>query len=105
MLGDVLRDQGAVSPIHGVIESDICEQTAGVLKTLSPKEEKVIRMRFGIGFERGHTLAEIGREFGFTRERVRQIQVKAVAKLRIPSARSGCVRWSRQWTLTLDKMS
>ena len=84
VLGDVLRDQGAVSPIHGVIESDICEQTAGVLKTLSPKEEKVIRMRFGIGFERGHTLAEIGREFGVTRERAHQIEVKALAKLRDP---------------------
>ena len=84
VLGDVLRDQGALSPIHGAIESDICEQTAGVLKTLSPKEEKVIRMRFGIGFDRGHTLAEIGREFGFTKERARQIEGEAVAKLRDP---------------------
>ena len=84
VLGDVLRDQGALSPIHGAIESDICEQTAGVLKTLSPKEEKVIRMRFGIGFDRGHTLAEIGREFGVTRERIRQIEAKTMGKLRDP---------------------
>ena len=84
VLGDLLRDQGARSLIHGAIESDICEQTAGVLNTLSPKEEKVIRMRFGIDFDRGHTLEEVGREFGFTRERARQIEVKALAKLREP---------------------
>ena len=81
---DLLRDQGARSLIHGAIESDICEQTAGVLNTLSPKEEKVIRMRFGIDFDRGHTLEEVGREFGFTLERARQIEVKALAKLREP---------------------
>ena len=90
VLGDVLRDQGALSPIHGAIESDIGEQTAGVLKTLSPKEEKVIRMRFGIGFDRDRTLAEIGREFGVTRERIRQIEVKAMGKLREPQ-RAGAV--------------
>ena len=91
VLGDVLRDQGALSPIHGAIESDIGEQTAGVLKTLSPKEEKVIRMRFGIGFDRDRTLAEIGREFGVTRERIRQIEVKAMGKLREPQ-RAGRLR-------------
>ena len=84
VLADVLGDQGARSPIHGAIESDVCEQTAGVLKTLSPREEKVLRMRFGIGFDREHTLEEIGREFGFTRERARQIEAKALAELRTP---------------------
>ena len=87
VLGDVLGDRAAPSPIHGAIESDICEQTAGVLKTLSAKEEKVIRMRFGIGFDRGHTLAEIGREFGVTKERIRQIEAETMRKLQDPQHR------------------
>ena len=84
VLADVLGDQEARSPIHGAIEADVCEQTAGVLKTLSPREEKVIRMRFGIGFDQGHTLGQIGREFGLSRERIRQIEKKAFGKLREP---------------------
>ena len=65
-----------------VIESNVRDETAGILKTLSPKEEKVIRMRFGIGCEREHTLEEIGQEFDVTRERIRQLQNIALSKLR-----------------------
>jgi RNA polymerase primary sigma factor len=67
-----------------VIDSNVREETADVLKTLSPKEEKVIRMRFGIGCEREHTLEEIGQEFAVTRERIRQIEAKALRALRGP---------------------
>lgn len=67
-----------------VIESNLQDEVADVLRTLSPKEEKVIRMRFGIGCDRGHTLAEIGQEFTLTRERIRQIQVKAIRALKSP---------------------
>ena len=67
------------------LEGNGCDETAGILKTLSPKEEKVIRLRFGIGCEREHTLEEIGQEFDVTRERIRQIEAKALRKLKHPS--------------------
>ena len=67
-----------------VIESNLQDDISDVLRTLSPKEEKVIRMRFGIGFDRRHTLQEIGKEFALTRERIRQIEVKALRALRGP---------------------
>ncbi len=80
-LGDLIEDRWVGSPLDAVIESNVRDETAGVLKALSPKEEKVIRLRFGIGCEREHTLEEIGQEFDVTRERIRQIEVKALRKL------------------------
>jgi len=83
-LGDLLEDRWVGSPVDAVIDSNVREETAGVLKTLSPKEEKVVRMRFGIGCDREHTLEEIGQEFAVTRERIRQIEAKALRALRGP---------------------
>ena len=83
-LGDLLEDRWVGSPVDAVIESNVQEETADVLKTLSPKEEKVLRMRFGIGCDREHTLEEIGQEFAVTRERIRQIEAKALRALRGP---------------------
>jgi RNA polymerase primary sigma factor len=65
------------SPVDAVIDSNVRDETANILKTLSPKEEKVIRLRFGIGYEREHTLEEIGQEFDVTRERIRQTPERA----------------------------
>ncbi len=84
VLGDLLEDRWAGSSVDAVIESNVQEETADVLKTLSPKEETVIRMRFGIGCDREHTLEEIGQEFALTRERIRQIEHKALGALRGP---------------------
>ena len=83
-LGDLLEDTGAISPFARVLEADVKAKTAAILGTLSPSEEKVIRMRFGIGFEREHTLQEIGQAFELTRERIRQIETKALTALRDP---------------------
>jgi RNA polymerase primary sigma factor len=83
-LGDLLEDKWVGSPVDAVIDSNVRSETADVLKTLSPKEEKVIRMRFGIGCDREHTLEEIGHEFTVTRERIRQIEAKALRALRGP---------------------
>ena len=84
-LGDLIEDRWVGSPVDAVIDTNVRDETAGILKTLSPKEEKVIRLRFGIGCEREHTLEEIGQEFDVTRERIRQIEAKALRKLRHPS--------------------
>jgi len=83
-LGDLLEDRWVGSPVDAVIDSNVREETCDVLKTLSPKEEKVVRMRFGIGCDREHTLEEIGQEFAVTRERIRQIEAKALRALRGP---------------------
>ena len=83
-LGDLIEDKWVDSPVDTVIGSNVKEETGDVLKTLSPKEEKVIKMRFGIGHEREHTLEEIGQEFSVTRERIRQIEAKALRQLRTP---------------------
>jgi RNA polymerase primary sigma factor len=83
-LGDLIEDRWVGSPVDSVIESNVRDETANILKTLSPKEEKVIRMRFGIGCDREHTLEEIGQEFDVTRERIRQIEAKALRQLRSP---------------------
>ena len=84
-LQDLLEDPNTSSPIDSVIESDLRRKTASVLRTLlSPSEERVLRMRFGIGFERAYTLQEIGVEFGLTRERIRQIETKGLRVLRDP---------------------
>ena len=83
-LGDLIEDRWVGSPVDAVIDTNVRDETANILKTLSPKEEKVIRLRFGIGCEREHTLEEIGQEFDLTRERIRQIEAKALRHLRSP---------------------
>jgi RNA polymerase primary sigma factor len=83
-LGDLIEDRWVGSPVDTVIDSNVRDETANILKTLSPKEEKVIRLRFGIGCEREHTLEEIGQQFDVTRERIRQIEAKALRQLRSP---------------------
>ena len=83
-LGDLIEDRWVGSPVDAVIDGNVRDETANILKTLSPKEEKVIRLRFGIGCEREHTLEEIGQEFDVTRERIRQIEAKALRQLRSP---------------------
>jgi RNA polymerase primary sigma factor len=84
-LGDFIEDKSAVSPIEAVIGTNLEDQTRRVLKTLTPREEKVLRMRFGIGEKSDHTLEEVGQDFEVTRERIRQIEAKALRKLRHPS--------------------
>jgi len=84
-LGDFIEDKNAVSPVDAVIGGNLEDQTRRVLKTLTPREEKVLRMRFGIGEKSDHTLEEVGQDFEVTRERIRQIEAKALRKLRHPS--------------------
>ena len=84
-LGDFLVDRRVVSPSEAVINLNLREQTAEVLKTLSPREEKIIKMRFGLQDGSEHTLEEVGQHFAVTRERIRQIEAKALRKLRHPS--------------------
>jgi RNA polymerase primary sigma factor len=84
-LGDLLQDRTMRSLTDAVFDKNVRAETADVLKTLSPSEEKVVRMRFGIGFEREHTLEEIAQDFGLTRERIRQIESKALQHLRGPA--------------------
>ncbi len=84
-LGDFIEDKGVVSPLEAVIKANLSEQTARVLATLTSREEKVLRMRFGIGEKSDHTLEEVGQDFEVTRERIRQIEAKALRKLRHPS--------------------
>ena len=84
-LGDFIEDKSVISPSDAVINMNLSEQTRKVLKTLTPREEKVLRMRFGIGEKSDHTLEEVGQDFEVTRERIRQIEAKALRKLRHPS--------------------
>ena len=84
-LGDFIEDQQIVSPAEAFITLDLQEQTKSVLQTLTPREEKVIKMRFGVGEGSEHTLEEVGQDFAVTRERIRQIEAKALRKLRHPS--------------------
>jgi RNA polymerase primary sigma factor len=84
-LGDFIEDKSVVSPADAVINMNLSEQTRKVLRTLTPREEKVLRMRFGIGEKSDHTLEEVGQDFEVTRERIRQIEAKALRKLRHPS--------------------
>jgi len=84
-LGDFIEDRNIVSPAEAVINLNLKEQTESVLKTLTPREEKVIKMRFGVGDGSEHTLEEVGQNFAVTRERIRQIEAKALRKLRHPS--------------------
>ena len=84
-LGDFIEDKKVISPGDAVVNFGLAEQTRSVLRTLTPREEKVLRMRFGIGEKADHTLEEVGRDFSVTRERIRQIEAKALRKLRHPS--------------------
>jgi RNA polymerase primary sigma factor len=84
-LGDFIEDRGVISPIDHVIVANLKEQTQKVLRTLTPREEQVLKMRFGVGDGAEHTLEEVGRSFNVTRERIRQIESKALRKLRHPS--------------------
>ena len=87
-LGDFIEDKNVINPAEAIVNLNLAEQTRRVLSTLTPREEKVLRMRFGIGEESDHTLEEVGQDFNVTRERIRQIEAKALRKLRHPS-RSG----------------
>ena len=84
-LGDFIEDQNVISPAEAVISLNLKEQTESVLQTLTPREERVIKMRFGVGDGKDHTLEEVGQSFAVTRERIRQIEAKALRKLRHPS--------------------
>ena len=87
-LGDFIEDKKVINPSEAIVNLNLAEQTRRVLSTLTSREEKVLRMRFGIGEESDHTLEEVGQDFNVTRERIRQIEAKALRKLRHPS-RSG----------------
>ena len=82
---DFIEDRNVISPSDAVINLNLREQTESVLKSLTPREEKVIKMRFGVGDGSEHTLEEVGQSFAVTRERIRQIEAKALRKLRHPS--------------------
>ena len=84
-LGDFIEDKNAASPVESVITNNLTDQTGDVLKSLTPREELVLRMRFGVGEGSEHTLEEVGKSFNVTRERIRQIESKALRKLRHPS--------------------
>ncbi|HET7442472.1 MAG TPA: sigma-70 family RNA polymerase sigma factor, partial [Terriglobales bacterium] len=84
-LGDFIEDRAVVSPSDAVINVNLKEQMAQVLRTLTAREEKVIKMRFGLEDGSEHTLEEVGQSFAVTRERIRQIEAKALRKLRHPS--------------------
>ena len=84
-LGDFIEDRNAILPIDAAIQSNLRETTTRVLASLTPREERVLRMRFGIGMNTDHTLEEVGQQFSVTRERIRQIEAKALRKLKHPS--------------------
>jgi len=84
-LGDFIEDKNAINPLESAIHSNLKETTTRILATLTPREERVLRMRFGIGMNTDHTLEEVGQQFSVTRERIRQIEAKALRKLKHPS--------------------
>jgi len=84
-LGDFIGEKNAILPIDAAIQSNLRETTTRVLASLTPREERVLRMRFGIGMNTDHTLEEVGQQFSVTRERIRQIEAKALRKLKHPS--------------------
>jgi RNA polymerase primary sigma factor len=84
-LGDLIEDKNAVLPIDAAIQSNLRETTTRILASLTPREERIVRMRFGLGMNSDHTLEEVGQQFSVTRERIRQIEAKAIRKLKHPS--------------------
>jgi RNA polymerase primary sigma factor len=84
-LGDFIEDKAAICPQEAIMNHNLAENTRRVLATLSPREEQVLKLRFGIGERANHTLEEVGQDFEVTRERIRQIEAKALRKLRHPS--------------------
>ena len=84
-LGDFIPDSSALLPSDAAINQSLCSETESLLATLSPREERVVRMRFGIGERSAHTLEEVGQDFSVTRERIRQIEAQALRKLRHPT--------------------
>ena len=84
-LGDLIEDKNAILPIDAAIQSNLRETTTRVLASLNPREERILRMRFGLGMNSDHTLEEVGQQFSLTRERIRQIEAKALRKLKHPS--------------------
>jgi RNA polymerase primary sigma factor len=84
-LGDLIEDKDAIQPIDATIQSNLRETTTRVLASLTPREERIVRMRFGLGMSSDHTLQEVGQQFSVTRERIRQIEAKAIRKLKHPS--------------------
>jgi RNA polymerase primary sigma factor len=90
-LGDLIEDKNAILPIEAAIQSNLRETTTRVLASLTPREERIVRMRFGLGMNTDHTLEEVGQQFSVTRERIRQIEAKALRKLKHPS-RSSALR-------------
>jgi RNA polymerase primary sigma factor len=84
-LGDFIEDKNAVQPLDAAILGNLRETTTKILASLTPREERVLRMRFGIGMNTDHTLEEVGQQFSVTRERIRQIEAKALRKLKHPS--------------------
>ena len=87
-LGDLIEDKNAILPIDAAIQSNLRETTTRVLASLTPREERIVRMRFGLGMNSDHTLEEVGQQFALTRERIRQIEAKALRKLKHPSRSS-----------------
>jgi RNA polymerase primary sigma factor len=84
-LGDFIEDENAVSPIDAAVQSGLRTATTRMLAMLTAREERVVRMRFGIGMSSDHTLEEVGQQFSVTRERIRQIEAKALRKLKHPT--------------------
>ena len=84
-LGDYIEDKNALQPLDTAIQSNLSESTTKILASLTPREERVLRMRFGIGMNTDHTLEVVGLQFSVTRERIRQIEAKALRKLKHPS--------------------
>ena len=84
-LGDFIEDTNAILPLDAAIQSELRETTTRVLASLTAREERILRMRFGIGMNKDHTLEEVGQQFWVTRERIRQIEAKALRKLKHPS--------------------
>jgi len=84
-LGDFIEDKNALIPIEAAVKSSLRDTTTRILSSLTPREERVLRMRFGIGMNSDHTLEEVGQQFSVTRERIRQIEAKALRKLKHPT--------------------
>ena len=103
-LGDFIEDKNAVQPLDAAIQANLRETTTRVLAILTPREERVLRMRFGIGMNTDHTLEEVGQQFSVTRERIRQIEAKALRKLKhpIPVAANCGASWTTDLLVTTE---